>query len=158
MLTPRQIITIILASGAVLAAPSKPNFSGHWRLDQSRSSKEVPADLVETIDHRESVIRVDTEWDPSKRTGVSNAPMLAPTLQLKSDGTESSNEVPVGLSLVTKSHWDGDKLVTEWHLNGMNNPMSGTLTRYLTDTNTMAVDLVTEGAGNRITARFVFVK
>ena len=159
MQTRRQVITTMLVSAAgVLAAPAKPNFSGRWRLDPSQNSKDAPADLTETIDHREPVLRIDTHWDPSVATGVSNAAFLAPTVQLKSDGTETSNEVPMGLSLTTKSHWDGDKFVTEWRLNGLQTPMSGTWTRYLTGPTAMVVDSVAESSSHRVTARFVFAK
>lgn len=152
-------MTAIFATAASgLAAPSKPNFSGRWRLDPSRNSKDAPADLTETIDHREPVIRIDTDWDKGVATGISNAAILAPAVQLKSDGSETSDDLPLGLSLATKSHWDGDKLVTEWRLNGLDAPMSGTWTRYLTGPSTMVLDSVAESSGHRITARFAFLK
>jgi hypothetical protein len=157
--TRRQVIAAMFASAAIgLSAPEKPNFSGRWRLDPSRSSKDAPADLAETIDHREPVIRIDTAWDRTRPAGVSNGAILAPAVQLKSDGTESSNDVPMGLSVVTKSHWDGDKLVTEWRLNGLDVPLSGTWTRYLTGPTAMVVDSVAESNGRRLTARYVFAK
>src|SRR5579885_547650 len=127
----RSLITGVIISAAASAAPGKPNFSGKWHLDP-RDSKDAPADLIETIDHREPVIRIDTEWDHSSPTGVSNAAMLAPAMQLKTDGAESSNEMPMGMTLVTKSHWEGDKLATEWRVSGLDNPMTGTWNRYST--------------------------
>ena len=158
MHTRRQMIAAIMAGAAGLAAPSKPDFSGRWKLNSSGSSKDAPADLVETIDQREPLIRIDTEWDHSTATGVSNAAMLAPVLELKSDGTAVRNDMPMGMSIATRSHWDGGKLVTEWRLNGLNSPMTGTWTRYMTGPNTMTVDSVAESAGHRITARFIFIK
>ena len=159
MQTRRQMISVMFAGAAGgLAAPSKPNFTGRWHLDPRHSSKEVPAGLMETIDHREPVIRIDTAWDHNVATGVTNAAILAPAVELKSDGSESSNEMPLGLSLATKSHWDGEKLVTEWRLSGLNAPMSGTWTRYLTGSDTMVVDSVAESSGHRMTARYIFAK
>ena len=159
MQTRRQMITAMLASAAGgLAAAAKPNFTGRWHLDPRHSSKEVPAGLMETIDHREPVIRIDTAWDHNVATGVSNAAILAPAVELKSDGAESSNEMPLGLSIATKSHWDGDKLVTEWRLSGLNGPMNGAWTRYLTGPNTMVVDSVAESGGHRVSTRFIFAK
>jgi len=49
--------------------------------------------------------------------------------------------MPLGLSLATKSHWDGDRLVTEWRLSGLNAPMSGTWTRNLSGPSAMVVEL-----------------
>jgi|ERR1051326_737626 hypothetical protein len=160
MLTRRQLISTILvgAVSGLQAAAEKPNFSGRWQIDRRHSPKDAPADLTETIDHREPVIRVDTDWDHNVATGVSNAAILAPAVQLKSDGTQTSNDLPLGMSLTTKSHWDGNKLVTEWRLDGLNTPMNGTWTRYLTGPSAMVVDAVTESGGHRVTARFEFVK
>ena len=158
MQTRRQMITVMLAGAAGIAAQAKPNFSGRWHIDSRRSSKDAPAEIVETIDHREPLVRIDTEWNHNSATGVSNAAMLAPAVQLNSDGAENSNEMPMGLSLATKSHWDGDKLITEWRLSGLKAPMSGTWTRYLTGPTSMVVDSVAESDGQRVSRRFVFVK
>src|ERR1700730_13357296 len=116
-------LAVVLASAALFAAPSKPNFSGKWRLDEARNSREAPAALVETIDHREPAVRIDSDWDHNVATGVSNAALLAPAMQLTTDGTEATSEMPMGMSLATKSHWDGDKLVTEWRVNGLQRPL-----------------------------------
>ena len=135
-------LALVLASTALFAASSKPNFSGRWRLDEARSSREAPAALVETIDHREPTVRIDSDWDHNVATGVSNAAILAPAMQLTTDGTEATSEMPLGMSLATKSHWEGVKLVTEWRVNGLQRALSGTWTRYLTGPNTMVVDAV----------------
>jgi len=135
-------LALVLASAALFAASSKPNFSGKWRLDEARSSREAPAALVETIDHREPAVRIDSDWDHNVATGVSNAGLLAPAMRLTTDGTDATSAMPMGMSLVTKSHWDGDRLVTEWRVNGLEQPLSGTWTRYLTGPNTMVVEAV----------------
>jgi len=135
-----------------------PNFSGRWRLDESRSSHDAPRGLTEIIDHRDSTLRIDSDWDRSRPAGLSNAPLLAPTLKLVADGDESVNDMPMGMSVSTKSHWEGAELVTEWRLNGLATPLNGTWKRYLTGSGTMVVDSIAEGNRSRSTARFVFVK
>jgi hypothetical protein len=147
-------VVFFFASAALFAAPSKPNFSGKWRLDQGRSSREAPAALVETIDHREPALRIDSDWDHNVATGVTNAAILAPAMQLTTDETEATSEMPLGMSLVTKSRWDGNKLVTEWRVNGLQRPLSGTWTRYLTGPNTMVVD----SAAGQVREKLVFGK
>ncbi len=161
MHTRRQAIQTFLFAGAsaapLLAAPAKPNFSGRWTLDRAASSPGSPA-LIENIDHREPQIRIDTDWDRNGPTGLTNAAMLAPTIELLTGGEQSANEMPAGLSLQTKSHWEGDKLMTAWTIRGLDAPLTGSWTRYLTGPNTMAVDAISEARNHRVTSRLVFVK
>lgn len=159
MATRRQVLSAILATaGAAMAAPAKPDFSGRWKIVPNSSSKEAPAELGEIIDQRESTIRIDSQWNHNTSTGVGNAAILAPAVLLRSDGTVTSNEMPMGMSLSTKSHWDGDKLVTDWQLSGLSAPLNGTWTRYLTGPNTMIVDSRAESSGRRMSMRYVFAK
>lgn len=143
-------LALVLAGAALFAAPTKPNFSGKWLLDERRSSREAPTALMETIDHREPALRIDSEWDHNVPTGITNAAILAPAMQLTTDGADATSEMPLGLSLATKSHWQGNKLVTEWRVSGLQRPLSGTWTRYLTGPNTMVVDAVVGQAKERL--------
>ncbi len=152
------IEAFLLAAAAPLrAAAAKPNFSGRWTLDRNASSPGSPA-LIETIDDREPRIRIDTDWDHTGPTGVTNAAMLAPTVELLTGGAQNANEMPAGLSLQTKSHWDGNKLITAWTIRGLDAPLTGSWERYLTGPNTMVVEAVAEARNRRVTSRFVFVK
>jgi len=141
-----------------LATAAKPNFSGRWRVDERQSSRGVPAGLEQTVDHRDPVLRIDSTWDHTRPASVAYIAMLAPTVQTMTDGSETANDVPPGMSIATKSHWDGEKLVTEWRVTGLAAEMRGEWTRRLNGTGNMVVDAVTETAGRRVTARFLFVK
>ena len=143
-------LALVLASAALFAAPSKPNFSGKWLLDERRSSRDAPPALMETIDHREPAVRIDSEWDHNLATGITNAALLAPAMRLTTDGTDATSEMPLGLSLATKSHWEGNKLVTEWRVSGLQRPLSGTWTRYLTGPSTMVVEAVAGQSRQRL--------
>jgi hypothetical protein len=159
-MTRRQILGALtaIAAAAAQSASKRPNFIGRWRLDESRSSRDAPRGLTEVIDHRDTTLRIDSDWDRTQPTGLSNAALLAPTLKLGTDGAESVNDMPMRMSLATRSHWDGGELVTEWRLNGLAPPLNGTWKRYLTGPDTMVVDAVSEGDRNRASARLVFVK
>jgi hypothetical protein len=153
----RALAALCLLAAGLAAAP-KPNFSGRWRIDERQSSRGAPADLVQTVDHRDPVMRIDSDWDRNRPTSVAYIAMLAPTVQTMTDGSETANDVPPGMSIATKSHWDGDKLVTEWRVTGLAAEMRGEWTRRLNGTGNMVVDAVTETAGRRVIARFLFVK
>lgn len=139
-------------------AADRPNFTGRWRLDEAQSTRGAPHEMTQVVDHREPVMRIDTDWDKNQATGVSNAAILAPTLQLTSDNAENVNAMPLGLSLTTKSHWDGDAFITEWRLNGLQTRLSGNWRRYLSGPTNMVVDSIADGSSGRVTARFVFLK
>jgi hypothetical protein len=148
-------LTLALAG---LAAAPKPNFSGRWRIDERQSSRGAPAELVQTVDHRDPVLRIDSDWNRNRPANSAYIAMLAPTVQTMTDGSETTNEMPPGMSIATKSHWDGEKLVTEWRIDGLAKEMRGEWTRRLNGTGNMIVDAVTETAGRRVSSRFVFVK
>jgi len=159
-MTRRQLLASLTAMGAAAAetASKQPNFSGRWRLDESGSSRDAPRGLTEIIDHRDAILRIDSDWDRTQPAGLSNASLLAPTLKITTDGEENVNDMPMGMSLATKSHWERSELVTDWRLQGLATPLNGTWKRYLTGPDTMVVDAVTAAARNRTTARLVFVK
>jgi hypothetical protein len=148
----------LLAAVVGLAATPRPNFSGRWRIDERQSSRGAPAELVQTVDHRDPVLRIDSDWNRNRPTSAAYIAMLAPAFQTMTDGSETTNEMPPGMSIATKSHWDGEKLVTEWRAIGLATEMRGEWTRRLNGTGNMLVDAVTETAGRRVSSHFVFVK
>lgn len=153
----KAALCLALAAAGLAAAP-KPNFSGRWRIDERQSSRGAPADLVQTVDHRDPVLRIDSAWDRNRPTSAAYIAILVPTVQTMTDGSETTSEMPPGMSIATKSHWDGEKLVTEWRVSGLPTEMRGEWTRRLNGTGNMVVDAVTETAGRRVSSRFVFVK
>jgi hypothetical protein len=153
----KTALCLALAVAGLAAAP-KPNFSGRWRIDERQSSRGAPADLVQTVDHRDPMLRIDSTWNRNRPMSAAYIAMLAPTVQTMTDGSETANDVPPGMSIATKSHWDGDKLVTEWRVTGLAAEMRGEWTRRLNGTGNMVVDAMTETAGRRVTARILFVK
>jgi hypothetical protein len=142
MQTRREVIAL-LGGAAIATAQPKPNFSGHWIIDTNRTTFQVPADLSETIDDHDRVVVVQTNWDRNRPAGLAIAGLLAPLVVLDATGTQSSNNIPPGLVLRSTSHWDGDKLVTNWNLLGLPNGSDhGNWTRYLTDGGrTMVVEI-----------------
>lgn len=133
MQTRREAIALLAGAGLAMAQP-KPNFSGHWVIDSARTTFQgTPPDLTETIDHRDPVMIVKASWDPSRRAGVAIAGLLAPSVEINSNGTPTSSHVPPDLTLKCTSHWDNDKLVTTYDLGLPNGADHGTWTRYMID-------------------------
>ena len=159
MQTRREILTVLVASSAALAQ-SKPNFSGRWQVDPSRGTFAAPADLTEVIDHREAAISIDTTVNMSQGTGLALASLLAPRMRLTTNGAQDSNAMPMGLSLASQSHWQGDRLVTEWRISGMpNGAMTGSWARSLADGGRLMIVELTAIAGDRrVEAKLLFVR
>src|ERR1700748_3235077 len=98
-MTRRQLLGSLTAMAAAAQSASKqPNFSGRWRLNESGSSHDAPRGLTEIIDHRDSIVRIDSDGEKTHPAGLSNASLLAPTLKITTDGVESVNDMPMGMS------------------------------------------------------------
>ena len=126
-------------------------------MEAGQASVDFPPGLQETIDHRDPVLRIDTEWDRRKATGLTNVALLAPHIELIADGSEARSEMPSRMALETKSHWDGAKLVTDWNVVGLHAPLNGTWTRYMKGSK-MVLDAVTETNTGRTHKTLVFAR
>ena len=159
MLTRREALAVVVAASATALAQTKPNFTGRWQIDAARSP-DAPPDLVEVIDHRDPKVVIETSVSMSQPLGIAIAGLLAPKLQLATDASKNANELPPGLTLISNSEWQGDRLVTKWRIEGLpNGPLDGTWTRYLTDAGkTMVVDVLAAPRHERVETKLVFVK
>jgi hypothetical protein len=95
------------------AAPPRPDFSGTWDMDASRSEsahQDVPIGPVSLV-IRQTAAEITIE---TRRSG--DPPE---TLVFRLDGTEKKN-IGSGVVINAKSRWDGPKLVmeTEREING----------------------------------------
>ena len=116
-------------SGATFQAETgqKPNFTGAWQPDPARSTvkrhakddpqKELPppppsddddepsGPQTTKIQHKDPSISIMTTSPGAEDVSV---------LNLTTDGRENTNPVDEESTNKSKTHWDGDKLVTEW--------------------------------------------
>ena len=160
MQTRRDVLAALLASPFLAVAQSKPDFSGRWRVDTARSTFAVPPALTEVIEHREPTLSIDTTVDTNQPVGLALASLLGPRLHLTTTGAAETNSMPEGLSLASQSHWQGERLVTDWKLSGLQNgAMTGSWTRYLSDGGkAMTVELVAALGERRVETKLVFAK
>jgi hypothetical protein len=117
------VASVVLTSIGVAPATSqdKPNFSGTWQVDKTRSTMQItpaknispdaptpppppPIDRIppDTIKHNEPLISIQS----GPPTNV---------LELSSDGVEKTRSFQNNdLLQKSKTRWDGNKLVTTW--------------------------------------------
>jgi hypothetical protein len=100
---------LLFAMGAVVAAGqayAKPNFSGEWKMNASKSEfgpMPAPSSRTDKIAHADPDLKV---------TSTAATPQGDMTLDLKytTDGKESTNEIR-GNPMKSAASWDGDALV-----------------------------------------------
>jgi hypothetical protein len=111
-----RLFSLALAVSLLLSQVRKPDFSGTWKTDPSKSTFKLTP--VKNPDHAapdvppppppaEQPPEVIDQKDNSLKIGE-----LAFTL----DGRENTNELGEGLLQKSKTHWEGSKLNTEWVL------------------------------------------
>ena len=89
------------------AQEKRPDFSGRWSINVSKSDygrMAKPKTYVETIAQKDAVMTVNTTAEDQR--GESTM-----FLKLTTDDRECVNEIN-GNEFRSKSHWEGDKLVT----------------------------------------------
>ena len=89
---------------------AKPNFTGTWEFNSSKSTLQIPRPdaTVFTIDHREPIFRFS-------RTHIVQGKTDTLELHLTTDGKEVVGEHGE-LRFRSRAYWDGDTLVFETHL------------------------------------------
>jgi hypothetical protein len=106
--TERLIITfcIVVTFVSMLSAQTKPNFSGHWKLNSLESDFGVlptPASLTDTIEHNEPSLKISTEQTGSQGT-------QSDVVYYVTDGQDSMNKIGM-LDVRSKVSWQGNNLV-----------------------------------------------
>jgi hypothetical protein len=106
-------------AGAPASSGVKPNFSGTWKLDISKSDFGVlppPNSHVDVIEHNEPVLKVSTSEDGQQ--GKQDY-----TLNLTTDGKEATNNAG-GLELKSILTWEGSNLVENIKLKFQDNDVT----------------------------------
>jgi hypothetical protein len=100
----RDWIALCLFPTALCAQDSKPNLSGHWEMNASRSTGRNPKTCQETIEHKDPSLTISTVSEDARGQTTS-------FLKLSTDGQDRVNEVN-GSEFHSKSQWEKGKLVT----------------------------------------------
>jgi hypothetical protein len=115
MTRPTAILLLLGVAGCNVGAGAlKPNLSGTWLLDLSRSSLEItsPDSTIFVIDHVEPILRAE-------RTHVLDDMVNVVEASLTTDSALATVHAG-GLEIPTRVYWDGDVLVfdQEWSQGG----------------------------------------
>jgi hypothetical protein len=120
-------VAVILCA-ASLAAQSKPNFSGTWKLNTAKSDFGVlpPSNSrTDVVDHKDPDLKVAVSDDGAQ--GQQNY-----TLVLTTDGKEAINK-PGGLEMKSVATWDANNLVVSTKLQFHVNDVAIKTSRALSD-------------------------
>lgn len=107
-----QLLTIVALAAclcaSLIAAQTKPNFSGAWKMNREKSkfARVGPDAILIKMDHKEPAFAED--WSMSTPDGERSFQAKYTT-----DGKETEQEV-MGRTAKTIAKWEGDALVIEW--------------------------------------------
>jgi hypothetical protein len=99
---------LLLALGVAAAAQDKPNFTGKWVMDASKSDfgpMPPPESLVQEMDHKEPNLKIKVTQKGQQGERTSEA-------SYTTDGAENENTLFGSAKMKSTTKWDGAKLVT----------------------------------------------
>ena len=100
------VVLGLVCSLALALAQSKPNFSGNWKLNNSKSDfgpMPAPQSITSRIDHKEPNLKIATTWvgDQGERTFE---------FGYTTDGKETTNSFG-NAEIKSKATWEGSTLL-----------------------------------------------
>jgi hypothetical protein len=98
------VICLLATAAALRPQDPKPNLSGRWVMNATKSSGRNPKACEENIDHKEPTLTITTVSEDPRGQSKS-------FVKLTTDGRDSVNDVN-GNEFHAKSHWEAAKLVT----------------------------------------------
>jgi len=142
-------------SAASASASAKPNFSGTWVLDTSKSDfgqMPGPSSATDVIDHKEPSVKISV-----KQTNAMGD--MAFQMDLVDDGQKVSTWQIFGSEAKSTAHWDGDTLVVTTDTTIQDNAMK-IASRYTLspDGNTLTVHGHMSGPMGELDTKAVYAK
>jgi len=108
----RRLSLLCLTFGLIIWAADKPNFTGTWKLNTSKSDfgpAPGPDSLTREVKHDDPNIQIKTTQSGPQGSAVTEA-------KWTTDGKESVNSTPRG-EVKGSMKWDGDTLVHQYKVN-----------------------------------------
>ena len=144
----------ILCAGLALAQ-GKPNFSGTWVLDPTKSEGPGLAAAAQT-GRTVTIVLKQTATELSVERQVRNQPEVA---VFKLDGSESINKTPSGADIKSRTTWVGSTLVTKQSLSmGEANSSSTDVRSLSADGKVMTVEVTRTANGRDTKQKLVYNK
>jgi hypothetical protein len=106
LLTFCAVSTAALGQAQAPAQPTKPNFSGRWRMVKDKSDFggfKAPDIVVRVVEHRNPTLNVHTIQTTGGKTSTADVSYFT-------DGAQTTNSLS-GRDAVSKAFWDGPALM-----------------------------------------------
>ena len=137
----------------IAAQASRPNFSGRWELDKSRSDfgSLPPDNAMELIEHQEPKLTIAQVWKDAEggHTVI---------WQLTTDGAENLTRMNE-TEIASRTVWEGSILVTDWRMKRGARLSEGKYRRSLSeDRKTLAVGVRQRSGSTEVEQHLVFVE
>jgi hypothetical protein len=144
----------VSAALLIAAQASRPNFSGRWELDKSRSDfGSLPPDdsAMELIEHQEPKLTITQVW----RNAEGEHTVI---WQLTTDGAENLNRMNE-TEIASRTVWEGSNLVTDWRMKRGTRLSEGKYNRSLSeDRKTLTVGVRQRSGSSEVEQHLVFVE
>jgi hypothetical protein len=113
---PRLLCLFAITLSLLLAQVRKPDFSGTWKPDPSKSTFKLTP--VKNPDPSASDVPPPPPSDeqPPEVIDQKDNALKIGELAFTLDGRENTNQLGEGFVQKSKTHWEGAKLITEWVL------------------------------------------
>ena len=142
------------AAWLIAAQASRPNFSGRWELDKSRSDfGSLPPDdsAMELIEHQEPKLTITQFW---RNTEGEHTVVW----QLTTDGAENLTRMNEA-EIASRTVWEGSNLVTDWRMKRGGRLSEGKYNRSLSeDRKTLTVGVRRRSGSSEVEQHLVFVE
>jgi hypothetical protein len=152
----RLLILFLLSSATLLivAQASRPNFTGRWELDKSRSDfGSLPPDdsAMELIQHQEPKLTITQVW----RNAEGEHTVV---WQLTTDGAENLTRMNE-TEIASRTVWEDGRLITDWRMKRGAQLSEGKYDRSLSeDRKTLTVGLRKRSGTSETNQHLVFVE
>jgi hypothetical protein len=144
----------VLAALLIAAQASRPNFSGRWVLDKSRSDfGSLPPDdsAMELIQHQEPKLTITQVW----RNAEGEHTVV---WQLTTDGAENLTRMNE-TEIASRTVWEDGRLITDWRMKRGAQLSEGKYDRSLSeDRKTLTVGLRKRSGTSETNQHLVFVE
>ena len=105
---PATTLAVVLANPIIAAAQAQPDFSGHWKISQTKSSIGATGNNATISFPSELVIK----QHPAELQVESRYPRSAPlTTVYKLDGSEITINLPSSVTEKARATWEGGNLI-----------------------------------------------
>jgi hypothetical protein len=148
-----SLLFALSATLLIAAQANRPNFSGRWEIDKSRSDfgSLPPESAMELIEHQEPKLSIAQVWKDAEGEHTL-------IWQLTTDGAENLTRMNE-TEIASRTVWEGSNLVTDWRMKRGARLSEGKYRRSLSeDRKTLTVGVRQRSGSTEVEQHLVFVE